>query len=117
MRRLKPRAGHRMKWRKLLATRWGELNRADLEVHLRFLILAEHRTRPTHSDFDPSLPAYRFRARRVEVAKRFIALGGRVSRCVASGALPPPRRWPGVVCLVETKGFQLFGGVVDASVA
>jgi hypothetical protein len=94
--------------RELLGTRWKSLNREDLESHLRLLILAECRARPTHSDFDPSLPAYRFRARRKEVARRFVELGGTVSHCVVSGALPQARRWPGIVRLVETPGFEIL---------
>jgi hypothetical protein len=92
----------------LLGARWRTYEREGLEAHLRQLILAECRTRPTNSHFDPLLPAYRFRARRKEVARRFVELGGTVSHCVLSGTLPQGRHWPGIVRLVQTPGFELF---------
>lgn len=95
--------------REMLGIRWRSLNREDLEAHLRLLILAECRTRPSDRHFDPTLPAYRFRARRKEVAKRFVELGGSVSHCVVTGSLPQARRWPGIVRLVQTPGFKLLG--------
>ena len=97
--------------RELLMARWRHLAREDLDVHLRYLVLAEHRAQPGHSHYDPKIPAYRWRARRKEVAKRFVALGGEVSPCVINGALPPYRRWPGIVHLVKTNDFPLLGGV------
>jgi hypothetical protein len=100
--------------RELLMAKWKHLNRDDLEVHLRFLVLAEHRAQPAHKHYDPTIPAYRWRARRKEVAKKFVALGGEVSPCVVSGALPPYRKWPGIVRLVKTNDFPLLGGVATS---
>ena len=107
----KPRAGNwheRRFLRDLLTTRLNELGPEEMEGHLRLLILAEHRAWPSHPHFDPTLPAYRFRARRIEVAKKFVSLGGVVSRCVLTGALPPPRRWPGIARLVKTENYALY---------
>ena len=39
------------------------------------------------------------------------ALGGEVSPCVVNGALPPYRKWPGIVHLVKTNDFPLLGVV------
>lgn len=97
--------------RELLNAPWKHLSREDLEVHLRFLILAEHRAQPVHKHYDATVPAYRWRARRKEVARKFAALGGEVSPCVVNGALPPYRKWPGIVHLVKTNDFPLLGVV------
>ena len=100
--------------RELLMAPWKHLSRKDLEAHLRFLILAEHRAQPAHKHHDPTIPAYRWRARRKEVAKSFVALGGKVSPCVVNSALPPYRKWPGIVHLVKTNDFSLFGSAAVA---
>jgi hypothetical protein len=110
MRRRNASTPGRLSGRELLRAEWKHLSRDDLEVHLRCLILAEHRARPGHKHYDPKIPAYRWRARRKEVANAFVELGGVVSRCVNGGALPPNAKWPGVVHLVKTNGFKLFRG-------
>lgn len=104
----------RLLGRELLMAKWEHLNREDLDVHLRRLVLAEHRAQPAHSHYDPTIPAYRWRARRKEVAKRFAALGGEVSPCIVSGALPPYRKWPGIVHLIKTNDFPLLRGFVTS---
>ena len=114
MRRRAKSKNERLFGRELLMAPWTHLSREDLEVHLRFLILAEHRARPAHKHFDPTVPAYRWRARRKDVAKKFVALGGQVSPCVLNGALPPYRKWPGIVHLVKTNDFSLLGGAAVA---
>ena len=117
MRRQNSRTNNRIDPRALLATRWRHFNSEDLELHLRLLILAEHRSQPMHPHYDPTMPTYRLRARRKLVARRFVAFGGQVSRCLLTGPLPTFRKWPGLVHLVKTNDFELLGGAADAVVA
>jgi hypothetical protein len=46
--------------------------------------------------------------RRVEVIERFEALGGKVSSLAKAHCLPKPTVWPGMVHLVESRGFELL---------
>jgi hypothetical protein len=74
-----------------------------LRLYLQRLILAEHRGqkgRPSGARL------YQLRRRRKEVARVFVERGGCVSSRVLDGALPAPMRWPGVVRLIETPGFD-----------
>jgi hypothetical protein len=103
--------------KELLAVRWRRLSKVDLETHLRFLILAEHHAHPAYKYFDSEVSALRLRATRLAVAKHFVAHGGAVSRRLTSAALPPPRKWPGVVRLIKTAQFELFESEVSGPVA
>jgi hypothetical protein len=87
----------------LLAMQWRLMDTAALRMYLQRLVLAEHRGRKAQRSGGR---LYQLRRRRKEVAHLFVEQGGRVSQCVLDGILPAPMRWPGVVHLIETPGFD-----------
>ena len=96
----------------VLAQKWQHLNRDALRAYLVRLIVLELHTYPRPPRDDGYLRhrhlRHRLRARRRSVAKRFVSMGGRVNRDVSEGMLPHGKYWPGVVWLVETRGFEKY---------
>jgi hypothetical protein len=94
----------------VLAQKWRHLNLDALRAYLVRLIVLELHTypRPPRDDGYPRHRhlRHRLRARRRSVAKRFVSLGGRINPQLSEGMLPHGKCWPGVVCLVETRGFE-----------
>ena len=87
-----------------LSTDWRGLDLLELEVLLRHLLMAEHRCMP-HPSVIRERPTNRWllpriRRRRVEVALRLVALGGRVSHASLARVLPRGNDWPGISALV-----------------
>lgn len=87
-----------------LSTDWRHLDPFGLEVLLRHLLMAEHRCMP-HPSVLRERPTNRWllprlRRRRIEVAERLVAVGGRVSHASLARVLPRGHDWPGVSALV-----------------
>ncbi|MDH0865476.1 hypothetical protein [Mitsuaria sp. GD03876] len=87
-----------------LSTDWRQLEPLPLEILLRHLLMAEHRCMP-HPSVLRERPTNRWllprlRRRRIEVAERLVALGGRVSHAALARVLPRGRDWPGISSLV-----------------
>ncbi|WP_377157966.1 hypothetical protein [Roseateles sp. UC29_93] len=87
-----------------LSTDWRGLDPFGLEILLRHLLMAEHRCMP-HPSVLRERPTNRWllprlRRRRIEVAERLVALGGRVSHAALARVLPRGHDWPGVSALV-----------------
>ena len=87
-----------------LSADWRHLDLLPLEVLLRHLLMAEHRCMP-HPSVLRERPTNRWllprlRRRRLEVAERLIALGGRVSHAALARVLPRGHDWPGISALV-----------------
>ncbi len=87
-----------------LKVAWRTLERAELEVLLRHLLMAEHRC-TLHRHVVPERPTNRWllprlRRRRQTVARRLVARGGRVSPMALKHALPRGKDWPGLAALV-----------------
>ena len=87
-----------------LGVDWRHLPLASLEVLLRHLLMAEHRCMP-HPSVLRERPTNRWllpriRRRRIEVAQRLVALGGRVSHATLARVLPRGHDWPGISALV-----------------
>ena len=87
-----------------LSTDWRSLDPFGLEVLLRHLLMAEHRCMP-HPSVIRERPTNRWllprlRRRRLEVAERLVARGGRVSHAALARVLPRGHDWPGLSALV-----------------
>ncbi len=87
-----------------LGADWRHLDLLPLEVLLRHLLMAEHRCMP-HPSVLRERPTNRWllprlRRRRLEVAERLVALGGRVSHAALARVLPRGHDWPGISALV-----------------
>ncbi|UXH77150.1 hypothetical protein [Roseateles amylovorans] len=87
-----------------LKVSWRALERPELEVLLRHLLMAEHRC-TLHRNVVPERPTNRWllprlRRRRQTVARRLVARGGRVSPLALKHALPRGSDWPGLAALV-----------------
>lgn len=87
-----------------LSVHWRSLEKPELEVLLRHLLMAEHRCM-RHRNIVPERPTNRWlmprlRRRRREVARRLVARGGRVSPMALKHVLPRDTEWPGVAALV-----------------
>jgi hypothetical protein len=95
----------------VLAQKWRRLPKDLLRSYLVRILTIELHTYPATSAKSrrrPSNPHMRFRLRRRrhEVIDRFVSSGGKVSSLVVRQNLPHGKRWPGVVGLVETRGFE-----------
>lgn len=87
-----------------LSVDWRHLGPLELEVLLRHLLMAEHRCMP-HRSVVPERPTNRWllprlRRRRLDVALRLVAAGGRVSHATLARVLPRGQDWPGISALV-----------------
>lgn len=87
-----------------LSADWRHLDPLPLEILLRHLLMAEHRCMP-HPSVLRERPTNRWllprlRRRRIEVAERLVALGGRVSHASLARVLPRGNDWPGISALV-----------------
>jgi hypothetical protein len=97
-----------------LSADWRHLPPAPLEVLLRHLLMAEHRCMP-HPSVLRERPTNRWllpriRRRRIEVAHRLIALGGRVSHATLARVLPRGHDWPGISALVGRHAWDAVEG-------
>ena len=95
----------------VLAQKWRRLSKDVLRSYLVRILTIELHTYPATSSKSrrkPSNPHMRFRLRRRrhEVVERFVRSGGKVSSLVAGQSLPHGKKWPGVIGLVETRGFE-----------
>ena len=95
---------------RLLVGNLASLGKDKLNAMLRGLLAYEMRAHlnSEHQILHPYLE--RLQSRRLEVAKRFVELGGVVSPVVLSGSLPEwhAEERPPVASLVKTKGHQLY---------
>ena len=87
-----------------LSTDWRSLDPFGLEVLLRHLLMVEHRCMP-HPSVIRERPTNRWllprlRRRRLEVAERLVARGGRVSHAALALVLTRGHDWPGLSALV-----------------
>ena len=101
-------AGERLRGLVALRTRWQSFDREQLRGYLHQLVILEHRAHPTHSYSIRGVPRFHLRLRRKAVARAYAAKGGGLSRALIVGSFPSARRWPGVVALIETKGFPVY---------
>ncbi|WP_155397579.1 hypothetical protein [Stutzerimonas stutzeri] len=95
---------------RLLIGDLAPLGKDKLNAMLRGLLAYEMRANLSseHQNLYPYLE--RLQSRRLEVAKRFVELGGIVSAVVLTGSLPEwsSEERPPVASLVKTKGHQLY---------
>lgn len=97
-----------------LGTDWRRLDAFGLEVLLRQLLMAEHRCMP-HPSVLRERPTNRWllpriRRRRIEVAERLVAIGGRVSHATLARVLPRGHHWPGILALVGRHAWDAVEG-------
>jgi len=97
----------------ILAKRWRELDKTELRSYLLSVLHYETACTPSFGakrGRQPKCPALRvhWRIRRLEVIEQFEALGGRVSNRAKAHCLPKAKVWPGMVHLVESRGFELL---------
>ncbi len=97
-----------------LSTDWRSLDPFGLEILLRHLLMAEHRCMP-HPSVLRERPTNRWllprlRRRRIEVAERLVAIGGRVSHAALARVLPRGHDWPGLSALVGRHAWDAVEG-------
>lgn len=97
----------------ILATNWRELDKTDLRSYLLSVLHHERTCAPSYGSkwgLEPIYPArrVRWRIRRLGVIEKFEALGGKVSSRAKVHCLPKGKAWPGMVHLVESRGFELL---------
>ena len=87
------------------------LTKYDANFVLRGLLAYEMRALP-NSEHQLLIPYYqKLRKARLNLANRFVKLGGKVSPVILKSTLPkwPPEERPAIACLVKTKGSELYG--------
>lgn len=87
-----------------LKAKWRRMNPEELESYLRLVVIAEHQCSPTIG-LRPEKPRNtwmrtRLRRRRLQVAPKLEAMGGRMSKLVFKRVLPKRSSWPGAIHLV-----------------
>ena len=87
-----------------LNVKWRNLTLAELERHLRHVIIAERHGMPHKAKFkEPPVHRYlqpRLRRRRLEVANSLLVHGTRINKAVLLRVLPRKNLWPGALALV-----------------
>ena len=97
----------------VLARKWRSLPKDQLRAYLVRILTIELHSYPQSSAKSGRRPRnkrmqFRLRRRRHQVIKRFLSLGGKVSSRIAGHGFPHGREWPGVVSVVESRGFDLL---------
>lgn len=88
-----------------LKAAWRAMPALAMEAYLIRLLIAERRCLRVRRRGRPEAPSHRWlyprlRRRRIDVAARLLAIGGRVSPLLLQPVLPAGRSWPGVAQLV-----------------
>jgi hypothetical protein len=90
----------------ILKTNYKILEIQDIKRLLSRLILAEYRSTKARN-FKKLVPyAIRLREKRLEVARYYLYKGGKVSSLALKSRLPNQLNWPGLIGLVESKGYE-----------
>ncbi len=92
----------------LLKVRWRGLPKDALRRHLQSVILAERASDPAFPRRLKDVPRFALRKRRIELARRYVELGGVVSGILFARHLPTGRNWGGIISLVSTPGFDEY---------
>lgn len=82
------------------------MNLTQVRSILVRVILAERKSGRIRNNKKLMPYAFRLRRRRIELAHYYSSLGGKVSPLLFLPRLPVELRWPGIIGLVETKGYE-----------
>jgi len=91
-----------------LNVRYQTMTIIEVRHLLSKLLSMETRSHPASKYKELHQYHIRFRWKRLRVVNHYVSLGGEVSSIILKRKLPSWKKWPGIVHLIKTKGFELI---------